>query len=36
MEELVPLMCIEAPISAGQGRDAEQTNPESSIATATG
>ena len=36
MDEPVPLMWMEAPISAGQGRKAEHANPASSTATATG
>jgi hypothetical protein len=36
IEEPVPLIWIEAPISAGQGMVAEQVRPESSMATAAG
>jgi hypothetical protein len=36
MEELVLLIWIEAPISAGHGRDAEHVNPASRRAAAIG
>ncbi len=36
IEEPVPLIWIEAPISAGHGNDAEHVNPASRIETAIG
>ena len=36
MEESVPLICIDAPISPGHGSDAEQMSPASRMAAAMG